>query len=71
MKIGSLSNVGVHPGGEQNSCPESGKASEAEGEAFKGLDGVVTALSKTVGQANVECVQVWCHLYFYFIIIPN
>ena len=45
------------PGGEQNPCPESGKASEAEGEAFEGLDGVIAALSKTVGQANVECVQ--------------
>ena len=52
-----MSNVGVHPGGEENPCPESGKASEAESEAFEGFDGVIAALSKSVGQANVECVQ--------------
>ena len=52
-----MSNVGVHPGGEQNPCPESGKASEAESEAFEGFDGVIATLSKSVGQANVECVQ--------------
>ena len=55
--FGSLSNVGVLPGGEQNPCPKGREASEAEGETFEGLDGVIAALSKTVGQANVECVQ--------------
>ena len=54
---GSLSNVGVRPCGEQNPCPEGGEVSEAEGEAFEGFDGVIAALSKSVGQANVECVQ--------------
>ena len=51
-----MSNVGVSPRSEQNPCPESGKASEAEGEAFERFDGVVAALRKTVGQANVECI---------------
>ena len=58
--IGSLSNVGVRADGEQNSCPEGTEVSEAEGEAFEGFNGVVAALSKSVGQVNVECVQdVW------------
>ena len=57
LNLSSLSNVGVCPGGEQNPCPESGKASEAESEAFEGFDGVIATLSKSVGQANVECVQ--------------
>ena len=57
---GSLSNVGVRADGEQNSCPEGTEVSEAEGEAFEGFDGVVAALSKSIGQVNVECVQdVW------------
>ena len=43
--------------GEQNSCPEGTEVSEAEGEAFEGFNGVVAALSKSVGQVNVECVQ--------------
>ena len=45
------------PGGEQNPCPEGSEASEAEGETFEGFNGVIAALSKSVGQANVECVQ--------------
>ena len=52
-----MSNVGVSPRSEQNPCPEGGEVSEAEGEAFEGLDGVIATLSKSVGQANVECVQ--------------
>ena len=55
--FGSLSNVGVCPRSEQNPCPKGREASEAEGEAFEGFNGVIAALSKTVGQANVECVQ--------------
>ena len=43
-----MSNVGVSPRSEQNPCPESGKASEAEGEAFEGLDGVIATLSKSL-----------------------
>ena len=52
-----MSNVGACPHSEQNSCPESSKVSEAEGETFEGFDNVVAALGKAVGQANVECVQ--------------
>ena len=52
-----MSNVGVCSDGEENPCPESGKASEAEGETFEGFNGIVAALSKPVGQVNVECVQ--------------
>ena len=55
--MGSLSNVGVRHCCEENPCPEGTEVSEAEGEAFESLDGVVAALSKSVGQANVECVQ--------------
>ena len=53
---GSLSNVGVRTRGKQNPNPEGVEASEAEGEAFEGFDGVVAALSKSVRQANVECI---------------
>ena len=56
LNLGSLSNVGVCPGGEQNPCPEGTEASEAEGEAFEDFDGIVVAHSKSVGQVNVECV---------------
>lgn len=50
----------MRPRSEENPCPESVKVSEAEGEAFEGFNGVVAALSKSVGQVNVECVQdVW------------
>ena len=52
-----MSNVGVLSGDEQDSCPEGSEASEAESETFEGFDGVIAALSKSVGQANVECVQ--------------
>ena len=50
--LGSLSNVGVRHCCEENPCPEGIEVSEAEGEAFESLDGVVAALSKSVGQAN-------------------
>ena len=56
IKLGSLSNVGVRADGEQNSCPEGTEVSEAEGEAFEGFNGVVAALSKSVGQVNVEYI---------------
>ena len=52
-----MSNVGVRPCSEENPSPEGTKDSEAEGEAFEGFDGVIAALSKSVGQAHVECVQ--------------
>ena len=57
MNFDSLSNVRVCPGSEQNSCPKGSEVSEAEGETFEGFDSIVAALSKTVGQANVKCVQ--------------
>lgn len=47
--------MGVRPSGKQNPCPESGEDSEAEGEAFERFDGVVAAIGKSVGQANIEC----------------
>ena len=53
---GSLSNVGVRTRDKQNPSPEGAEASEAEGEAFEGFDGVAAALSKSVGQVNVECI---------------
>ena len=52
-----MSNVEVRPCSKENPRPEGAKDSEAEGEAFEGFDGVIAAFSKTVGQANVECVQ--------------
>ena len=46
----------MSPRSEKNPSPEGAEASEAEGEAFEGLDGIVAALSKSVGQVNVECI---------------
>ena len=54
--FGSLSNVGVRTRGKQNPGPEGAAVSEAEDDAFEGFDGIVAALSKSVRQANVECI---------------